>query len=407
MFGKKAPRHRKLISNRVNSGTNLNATALIKAAEYQAVFVNMHYRVGAYGFVAGEELATDDTAALNIGLLDQRKALDWVQKHIASFGGDPDHVFLGGASAGGGSVAYQLLAYGGRDDGLFQASSGESPSFPGLRTVSGSQVVYDRLVRAANCGGARNTLQCLRDLPIADYQKAAQSVPYAQPGTNQPPVYFWGPIVDGDLIQDYNYAQIDRGAFLDVPIILGSTTNDGDAFTPPATQLPSRNAADAFIKAQWPALTTTHFEQLHTVFDGGSNGSDWREYASNIYASMRYTCPVLRLGRAYLQAGLEDTWIYRWDVGTAQHVAESDSIFALDPQGKSEMQVQENWVNMIRGFDPNGGKSRGWEGYGERFDGEFGQRLLFGNEGATMERISDSTRRQCQVIWPISREIGQ
>jgi carboxylesterase type B len=43
--------------------------------------VNFNYRVGALGFLASKELARDGD--LNAGLLDQRKALEWVRDHIA------------------------------------------------------------------------------------------------------------------------------------------------------------------------------------------------------------------------------------------------------------------------------------------------------------------------------------
>jgi len=70
----------------------------------------MNYRVGAFGFLAGPTLQSNGTA--NSGLYDQRLALDWVQQHIAKFGGDPNRVTILGESAGGGSVFHQITAFG-------------------------------------------------------------------------------------------------------------------------------------------------------------------------------------------------------------------------------------------------------------------------------------------------------
>ena len=51
------------------------------------VFVAAHYRVGGFGFLAGKEILADGSA--NLGLRDQRLALQWVADNIEYFGGDP------------------------------------------------------------------------------------------------------------------------------------------------------------------------------------------------------------------------------------------------------------------------------------------------------------------------------
>ena len=48
------------------------------------IYVSIQYRLGIYGFLAGSEIAQN--GVLNAGLLDQRAALDWVQRNIAAFG---------------------------------------------------------------------------------------------------------------------------------------------------------------------------------------------------------------------------------------------------------------------------------------------------------------------------------
>jgi carboxylesterase type B len=73
--------------------------------------VSITYRLGLFGFLGGSSVASD--GALNAGLLDQRAALEWVQRHISAFGGDPNNVSISGESAGGAAVIMQLVAYGG------------------------------------------------------------------------------------------------------------------------------------------------------------------------------------------------------------------------------------------------------------------------------------------------------
>ncbi|KAL5362032.1 Alpha/Beta hydrolase protein [Aspergillus floccosus] len=71
------------------------------------VAVSINYRLGAFGFLTSEELRQAGYKANN-GLRDQRVAMEWVQKHIGEFGGDPENVTLAGMSAGAASVTYHL-----------------------------------------------------------------------------------------------------------------------------------------------------------------------------------------------------------------------------------------------------------------------------------------------------------
>lgn len=72
------------------------------------------YRVGLYGFLSGAEVKAGG-GDVNAGLHDQIKVLEWVQKHISQFGGNPDQVVLDGVSAGGSSVALMLAANTGKN----------------------------------------------------------------------------------------------------------------------------------------------------------------------------------------------------------------------------------------------------------------------------------------------------
>jgi hypothetical protein len=74
--------------------------------------VSITYRLGLLGFLGGPRVEADGN--LNVGLLDQRAGLEWIQRHISKFGGDPNNVSISGESAGGASMMMQAVAYGGR-----------------------------------------------------------------------------------------------------------------------------------------------------------------------------------------------------------------------------------------------------------------------------------------------------
>lgn len=92
-------------------------SVLMNTNKNNFITVEIQYRLGAFGFLASEDVKAH--GQLNAGLLDQRRALRWVQEHISRFGGDPSRVTIGGESAGAGSVMFHALGYGGEKTNLF------------------------------------------------------------------------------------------------------------------------------------------------------------------------------------------------------------------------------------------------------------------------------------------------
>ena len=76
------------------------------------VVITCNYRLNIFGFLAHPELSAEAPykASGNYGLLDQVAALQWVQKNIAAFGGDPKKITIAGESAGSISVSYQMAS---------------------------------------------------------------------------------------------------------------------------------------------------------------------------------------------------------------------------------------------------------------------------------------------------------
>ncbi|KAJ4423625.1 hypothetical protein N0V82_001648 [Gnomoniopsis sp. IMI 355080] len=197
------------------------------------VFVAMNYRVAGFGFLAGKEILADGSA--NLGLLDQRLAMQWVQDHVKDFGGDPDKVTLWGESAGAISIFDQLIAKGGDNTG-----TNGKPLFRGAIMNSGSavpadpvdcpkaQAVYDAVVANAGCAGKADTLACLRSVPYETFLKASNSVPSLL--SYQSLALSYIPRPDGTFLPSSPETVITTGAYAKVPYILGDQEDEGTLF---------------------------------------------------------------------------------------------------------------------------------------------------------------------------------
>ncbi|KAJ7512423.1 alpha/beta-hydrolase [Mycena galericulata] len=127
------------------------------------VAVSIQYRLGVLGFLAGEDVKQGGD--LDAGLLDQNFALQWVQQHIAAFGGNPQKVTIWGQSAGAGSMLQHIVAHGGNTNPpLFRAALANSPFFPFQYEYNDPipETLYTTVVSYVNCNHAPDTLKCLR-----------------------------------------------------------------------------------------------------------------------------------------------------------------------------------------------------------------------------------------------------
>ena len=90
------------------------------------IVVTIAYRLGPLGFLALPELTRESPhhSSGNYGLMDQIAALEWVQRNIAAFGGDPKCVTIAGQSSG--SISVSMLMASPLAKGLFQRAIGES-----------------------------------------------------------------------------------------------------------------------------------------------------------------------------------------------------------------------------------------------------------------------------------------
>ncbi|MGQ0732132.1 MAG: carboxylesterase/lipase family protein [Acidobacteriota bacterium] len=202
------------------------------AEERGVIVVAPNYRLGAFGWLAHSALASEDPgypSSGNYGLADQRAALKWVQDHIAAFGGDAGNVTLAGGSAGAISTGLHLVSPASR--GLVHRAIFHS-GFPTARTetLEVAALQGEAFAAALGCTDRAGLLTCLRSksrdqvltaLPLATLPGGPQQF------SQEPGRVVWGPVVDGLEIPDQPRELFRRGRFSRVPIIIGSTRDDG------------------------------------------------------------------------------------------------------------------------------------------------------------------------------------
>ncbi|CAA9960103.1 PnbA Carboxylesterase type B [Pyrenophora teres f. maculata] len=393
----------------INGNANYNGAHLIDAGDEDMVVVNFNYRVGPYGFLAGREIVENKTLSLNNGLKDQRQALKWVQKHIQQFGGDPGHVTIGGASAGGGSVVLQLTAFGGRNDGLFHAAAAESPAFPPLRDVENSQWQFDALLKQTGC----KDLHCMASLDAVKFQDAVRNMKTPFPGGKNPPLYAWNPTLDKDFVQDFTFNELKNGHYVNVPCIFGVATNDGINFTPKSVM--SQSLSQEFLTDQFPSINFNKVRQAWDANMASTADARWRTVTANIYGHIRYTCPTLNITDTYAKNDTNPTWQYRWNVGTASHVGELLPIWN-NASSASGVFVQAYWASFIRSYDPNKHAAAFLLAKGSTLTSPMWQdsnasqekRLVFNdNDDVGMETISKEEWQRCEIINDMGLHLKQ
>ncbi|ORY15162.1 Alpha/Beta hydrolase protein [Clohesyomyces aquaticus] len=220
------------------------------------IAVSVNYRLSMWGFPVGDEVVESGNA--NLGFRDQRLGMHWVKENIAAFGGDPSKVTIWGESAGGLSVGMHLTAYGGRDDEIFSGAIMQSGNPINYGTFEYNKSALQTAASQLGCGNATSKLDCLRTVPFSTLNGFINSTAGA--------ALRWSPIIDGDFIQGKTSVQLQKGAFVHVPILDGANSDEGTAFGPSGVKT-SADFAKLLETARQPVtLTSTQATQVLAAY---------------------------------------------------------------------------------------------------------------------------------------------
>jgi para-nitrobenzyl esterase len=204
------------------------------------VVVTLNHRLGRLGFLAHPALSAESATGTsgNYGLLDQVAALEWVQRNIAAFGGDPGNVTFGGVSAG--SSAVNLLLTSPLTRGLLHRALGMSGAQ--LGPVGASGRLGDGLQDLASAERSGELVAASLGAHDADALRALTPPQLMGATLPPPPGPTWRvdsgmpisrnvfdasyPIVDGHAVPGDPYDAYAAGRFHDVPLVTGSAADE-------------------------------------------------------------------------------------------------------------------------------------------------------------------------------------
>ncbi|KAF4615680.1 hypothetical protein D9613_012495 [Agrocybe pediades] len=192
------------------------------------VFVSANYRLNTFGFLASASVPAED---LNMGLHDERLAMQFVQDNIASFGGDPKKVTIWGQSAGAGSVEAHFL-YPTKKRlfraGIADSSVGPFKNSPDAATFDKPGKPFDRLLQLTGCNAAAEKVGCLQKVPFDTLLNISNAMVTATLNHQ-----LWQPAVGppGSIVPERASKVIASGNFLHLPYIGGTNLNEGTFFT--------------------------------------------------------------------------------------------------------------------------------------------------------------------------------
>ncbi|KAF5876692.1 putative carboxylesterase family protein [Botrytis fragariae] len=256
------------------------------------IYVALNYRLGLFGWLSGPTF--EESGAANAALLDQRLALEWIQKYIYLFGGDADRVTVIGESAGAGSIMHQITAYGGHS-----TKSWLSPVYSDAQ----QEATFQNVITQAQelIGPNITSVSDLRNLDFATLAGlntiiTARSAPY---GT-----FTFGPAVDGTFVPELPAKLLLEGKFdTNVKIMTGHNSNEGAFFTSPFFSTDADIATD--LTTTLPTISNSTLAYVTgTLYPPVYNGSYpytsiW-ERASLITAEIVFTCNTRYLNTAFL-----------------------------------------------------------------------------------------------------------
>ncbi|KZT28612.1 alpha/beta-hydrolase [Neolentinus lepideus HHB14362 ss-1] len=271
--------------------------------------VSMGYRLNVLGFLSGNEVQADGD--VNAGLLDQRAAIEWVQRNIVQFGGNPDEITISGESAGGASVIMQITAYGGTRGVPFKRAIAQSIGYGYTANLTLQEELFRNVTLVAGCpSSGPEVMPCLRSASLGAIVAAINHVPLGRVA----------PVVDGPsgFMPELPSRLVGSGNFTPVEFIGGHCTNDGRTFvggTP--SEFETDEDVARLVFARWPGVNNETIQQaLQLYLAPGTPGSPFStqyERAWTMAQDIMFGCFDWYTENAMIEKGVNNVFAFRWN----------------------------------------------------------------------------------------------
>ena len=318
------------------------------------VVVSLQYRLGALGWMDLSPLGGDDVKqSLSSGTLDQIAGLEWVQRNIARFGGDPDNVTIMGESAGSMSVA--MIMQRPDTNRLYHKAIMQSGTYKFTLRTRSRREVLDQHMELIDA----HSLTELRNKSSEDFRRVENTLlTLGDPADNYTP--------------DSSLPKLVQAAKRGKPILHGTTTHEAHLFYMLNERLPQTmlansgglNPAQIDAVAEFMATALPERSETDRLLDGYS--ALWMHY------------PRFTLSEGYSQSAPVYAYQFDWvsprqEEFGAFHAMELPFVFnnrggiwsllVGDMPESLALQVQDAWIAFARSGNPNHPGMPEWPAY--------------------------------------------